>query len=118
MTRLALAGVAAALLLALPSAAADVPPVLTVPAWTETSTATWPAAGTLDVSASPRLGGFIGLCPTGVNWQGSSCPVSTGEVTFTWYADPAGEQVTGVQGFPLSSLIVSNALLNVPNEGP
>jgi hypothetical protein len=68
-----------------------------------------PNGPTYDVGAYRNLAGVIGLDPNG--------PVSHGMMCFRWTSDAAGERQTGVQGFPLTSLIPSMAQLNLPNLG-
>jgi hypothetical protein len=85
------------------------------PGWTQVPVETrWPSANaqttTYDVSEYRNVGGAIGLNPEG--------PVSHGTVTFRWTSDAAGTRQVGVQGIPLTSLIVSNYQLNIPNLGP
>jgi hypothetical protein len=84
---------------------ANAPTQLVVPAFTQESDVTLPATGLYNVSAYDNLAGFIGL------------QAGSGEVTFTWYNDPAGEQITGVQGMPLHGSIPSLALPNITNQG-
>ena len=89
---------------------------LYVPAWTPVLNQTWTVQ---DMSGYQNIGGYIGLAPTGVNWQGSgSYPLTVGEITFRWWADPDATQPVGVKGFPLTSLIPSNAQLLLANQGP
>lgn len=81
----------------------------TVPAWTPVAHATYPAVGTYDVSTAPTLGGYVGLQPN---------TDTKAEVTFRWYDDAAGQEILGVQGFPVSGLIPSLAQIQWPNLGP
>lgn len=116
-TKAPLLGVLACLTLAaggfVPNASAaglDASKDLNVPAWTKLSNkTTYPTSGTYDVSQYRYLGGFVGLEPG---------ETSAGVVTFDWYKDRAGTELVGVQGLPVSSLIVSTAQLRVPNLGP
>lgn len=87
------------------------PPFLQVPAWTNvTQRARYPIYGTYNLSDSHFIGGIAGLDPSG--------PVSHGVLTFFWTIDAAGQQIVGVQGLNLSSLIVSTNQLRIPNQGP
>jgi hypothetical protein len=73
----------------------------------------YPALGsetkTYPVSEYRNVGGAIGLDPEG--------PFSRGTIKFRWTSDAAGERQVGAQGIPMTSLIISNYLLNIPNLG-
>jgi hypothetical protein len=87
------------------------PSFLQISAWTSIGAKTrYPASGTFDLSNYGYIGGIIGLNPSG--------DLSHGVVTFFWTSDTAGQQIVGVQGMNLSSLIVSTNQLRLPNQGP
>jgi hypothetical protein len=80
--------------------------------WNTVATKTrYPATGTFDVSSFSHLAGCVGLGPD----QTNHC---RGALIAYWTSDPEGTHIVGVWGQQLTSLIVSNNILRIPNEGP